>query len=51
MAKQSAKKPAPKRPPAKPGPKAEVLEPFAGTFEQAIDKALAKGKPPKGWPK
>ena len=48
-AKQSAKlKPASK---AKPGPKPEVLEPFTGTFEQAIDKALGKKKPAGGWPK
>lgn len=47
------KKPAKPKPTSKtkPGPKPEVLEPFNGTFEQAIDKALAKGKPPKGWPK
>lgn len=27
------------------GPKWETLEPFNGTFEQAIDKALGKKKP------
>jgi hypothetical protein len=53
------KKPAkPKKPPekatasaSKPGPKPEVLEPFDGTFEQAIDRALGKKKPAEGWPK
>ena len=36
---------------AKPGPRPEVLEPFNGTFEQVIDKALGKKKPAGGWPK
>jgi hypothetical protein len=35
---------------AKPGPKPGVREPFDGTFEQVIDKALGK-KPAGGWPK
>ena len=39
------------RKPAKRGAKPEVLEPFNGTFEQAIDKALTKKKPVGGWPK
>jgi hypothetical protein len=29
----------------KPKTKPEMLDPFAGTFEQAIDKALGKKKP------
>jgi hypothetical protein len=37
--------------PKKPGPKSELLEPFDGTFEQAIDRALSKKKPAGGWPK
>ena len=46
------KKPAkPKKPKAKPGPKPEVLEPFDGTFEQAIVMALSKKKRAGGWPK
>ena len=46
------KKPAkPKKPKAKPGPKPEVLEPFDGTFEQAMVKVLSKKKPAGGWPK
>ena len=48
------KKPLAKRerkPKLKRGPKPETLEPFVGTFEQAIDKALGKKKPPAGWPR
>ena len=54
-----AKKPAkPKKPPtkdssatSKPGPKPELLEPFDGTFEEAVKLALSKKKPARGWPK
>ncbi|HSZ56769.1 MAG TPA: hypothetical protein VK797_13965 [Tepidisphaeraceae bacterium] len=46
------KKPATKASAAgKLGRKPEVLEPFDGTFEQAIDGALSKTKPAGGWPK
>jgi len=51
MPSKSSKQPKQIKPKAKPGPKPEVLEPFDGTFEQAIDKALSKKKPAGGWPK
>jgi hypothetical protein len=35
----------------RPKAKSEVLEPFDGTFEQAIVKAMSKKKPAGGWPK
>ncbi|MGD0768300.1 MAG: hypothetical protein ABSB42_08915 [Tepidisphaeraceae bacterium] len=44
-----AKKPA--KVEARRGPKPATLPPFNGTFEQAIDTALAKQRPAKGWPK
>ena len=44
-----AKKPAKNG--AKRGPKPETLPPFNGTFEQAVDLALSKKRPPGGWPK
>jgi hypothetical protein len=45
-----AKKP-PKHRPQKRGPKPETVPQFDGTFEQAIDTALTKKRPPGGWPK
>jgi hypothetical protein len=36
---------------ARTGPKPETLPPFNGTFEQAVDRALLKQRPAKGWPK
>jgi hypothetical protein len=36
---------------AKTGPKPETLPPFDGSFEKAIDQALAKKRPAQGWPK
>jgi hypothetical protein len=36
---------------AKPGPKPQMLEPFNGTFEAAVDRALKKKPPAKGWSK
>jgi len=44
-----AKKPS--KPKAKRGPKPMTLPQFDGTFEQAIDLALSKKRPAKGWPK
>lgn len=43
------KKPKPAK--AKRGPKPMTLPQFGGTFEQAIDLALSKKRPAKGWPK
>jgi len=39
------------KPKAKRGPKPMTLPQFDGTFEQAIDLALSKKRPAKGWPK
>jgi hypothetical protein len=36
---------------SKRGPKPMSLPQFNGTFEQAIDLALSKKRPAKGWPK
>jgi hypothetical protein len=36
---------------SKTGPKPETLPPFNGSFEQAVDQALDKKRPAKGWPK
>jgi hypothetical protein len=51
MPRKSAKPKKPTKATSKPGPKPELLEPFDGTFEQAIDRALSKKKPAGGWPK
>jgi hypothetical protein len=34
----------------RPGPKPEIVLPFNGTFEDAVDLALSKKRPAKGWP-
>jgi hypothetical protein len=49
MPKKSAK-PAPKKPKAKTGPKAEVLK-IDGNWKDAVRRSFQAKKPAGGWPK